>query len=73
MAKNKKEKWIQKINLKKGSLHKTLGIPEDKKIPTSLLRKKKRELQEKAKKGKLSEEELTLLRRINLALTFREF
>jgi len=32
-------KWIQKIHLKKGALHRQLGIPEDKQIPISLLNK----------------------------------
>jgi len=32
-------KWIQKIKLKKGILHKQLGIPKDKKIPLTLLNK----------------------------------
>lgn len=32
-------KWIQKIHLKKGVLHKQLGIPQDKKIPMQLLNK----------------------------------
>ncbi len=65
------KKWIPK-NLKKGALHRELGIPEDEKIPKKLLLAKKRKLQEKAKKGKLSKKELRTLRRINLALTFRE-
>ena len=30
-------KWIQKIGLKKGTLHRQLGIPMDKKIPMRLL------------------------------------
>ena len=30
-------KWIQKIHMKKGVLHKQLGISEDDKIPISLL------------------------------------
>ncbi|MBT3397822.1 hypothetical protein HOA55_02695 [archaeon] len=30
-------KWIQKIGLKKGTLHRQLGIPVDKKIPVRLL------------------------------------
>jgi hypothetical protein len=30
-------KWIQKLRLKKGVLHKELGISLDKKIPMSLL------------------------------------
>ena len=33
------DKWIQKIHLKKGTLHRQLGIPLDKKIPISLLSK----------------------------------
>ena len=32
-------KWIQKIHLKKGVLHRQLGIPLDMKIPVSLLNK----------------------------------
>jgi len=32
-------KWIQKIHLKKGVLHKQLGISKDEKIPLSLLNK----------------------------------
>ncbi len=32
-------KWIQKIHLKKGALHRELGIPKDEKIPVSLLNK----------------------------------
>ena len=31
------DKWIQKIHLKKGTLHRQLGIPLDKKIPIALL------------------------------------
>lgn len=65
-------KWIPK-DIKKGALHRSLGIPQDEKIPTKLLLKKKKELQEKAKTRKLSQRELRLLRRIGLALTFRKF
>ena len=32
-------KWIQKIHLKKGVLHRQLGIPQNMKIPVSLLNK----------------------------------
>lgn len=32
-------KWIQKIHLKKGVLHRQLEIPQDIKIPISLLNK----------------------------------
>ncbi len=32
------EKWIQKIKIKKGALHKELGVPEGKKIPAAKLK-----------------------------------
>ncbi len=32
-------KWIQKIHLKKGTLHRQLGISQEHKIPISLLNK----------------------------------
>ena len=31
------EKWIQKMHMKKGALHKELGVPEGKKIPAKKL------------------------------------
>ena len=31
------EKWIQKAHIKKGALHKEMGIPEGKKIPAKKL------------------------------------
>ncbi len=31
------EKWIQKAGIKKGALHKELGVPEGKKIPAKKL------------------------------------
>jgi hypothetical protein len=33
------EKWIQKAGIKKGSLHRKLGVPEDEKIPAKKLAK----------------------------------
>lgn len=33
------EKWIQGAIKNKGSLHKTLGVPQGKKIPTAQLKK----------------------------------
>lgn len=32
------EKFIQKMNMKKGALHKQMGIPEGKKIPVKKLK-----------------------------------
>jgi len=32
------KKWIQGMHLKKGGLHRALGIPEGKKIPAGTLR-----------------------------------
>ena len=33
------KKWIQKMHMKKGALHKELGVPEGKKIPAAKLKK----------------------------------
>lgn len=65
-------KWIQEMGLKKGSLRKTLGIPKGQKIPLALLESKKRELELEGEKGELSPEKSTMLKRINLALTFNK-
>lgn len=32
------EKWIQKAHIKKGALHKELGVPQGKKIPEKKLK-----------------------------------
>jgi len=32
------KKWIQKADIKKGALHKDLGVPEDQTIPVSKLK-----------------------------------
>lgn len=34
-----KKKWIQGMNMKKGALHKQLGVPMDKKIPAKKINK----------------------------------
>ena len=63
-------KWIQKTEMKKGSLHKTLGIPEGQKIPKSKLNSIKKDLMIKAKGDKkLSASDSKLLKQVNLALT----
>lgn len=33
------KKWIQKMHMKKGALHKMLGVPTGKKIPASKMAK----------------------------------
>ena len=72
------QKWIQKANLKKGALHRQLGIPQDEKIPVTLLKKiKKAKIGETitnpTKKGKRKIKVTPLLkRRANLALTLKE-
>lgn len=55
---SKSDKWIQGMKMKKGALHKQMGVPEGKKIPTEKLKVAV------AKGG-------TLGKRANLALTFR--
>lgn len=54
------KKWIQKMNMKKGALHKMLGISSGKKIPLSKLNKA-------SKAGGL------LAKRASLAKTLRGF
>jgi hypothetical protein len=56
--------------MKKGGLHKSLGIPEDKKIPKSKLNSIKKDLMAKAKGDKkLSDTDSKLLKQVNMALT----
>lgn len=65
--------WMQGLNINKGALSRALGIPEEEDIPMSVLKDKKRELSKKAEGDKkLSKRELTLLRRINLAINFKK-
>jgi len=45
-----KKKWIQEIGMKKGALHKKLGVPEGEKIPVSKLKSNEHA------KGKLGKE-----------------
>lgn len=70
----KNEKWMQDASnpKTKGALHKDLGIPEDKKIPTERLESIKKTLSAKSDKGTLSDKELTLFRRVNAALNMRK-
>ena len=64
------DKWIQKTNMKKGGLHKALGIPEGQKIPKTKLNKIKKELTSKAEGDKkLSAADSKLLKQVNMALT----
>jgi len=67
------KKWIPK-DLKKGALHRTLEIPEKKKIPIATLIAIRNRLSAKAKGDKkLSASDLKLLQRINFALRARKF
>ena len=71
-VKEAKEKWIQKTHMKKGALHKKLGVPEGDKIPQSKLKSLKKELMKKAEGDKkLSKADSTLLKQVNLALTLK--
>lgn len=68
-----KEKWMQGAVKKPGSLHKELGIEKGKKIPISLLKKKKATLEKKSEGDKkLSSSELKLLQKINFALNAKK-
>lgn len=55
----------------KGALRRHYGVAEGDTIPTSRLRADAARLSKKAEKGKLTEAERTLSRRINLALRYR--
>lgn len=49
------EKWIQKIGMKKGALHKELGVPEGKKIPAKKLAKAAKEPGKEGQRARLAE------------------
>jgi hypothetical protein len=71
-VKEAEEKWIQKIGMKKGALHKKLGIPEGDKIPQAKLKSLKKELMKKGEGDKkLSAADSKLLKQVNLALTLK--
>jgi hypothetical protein len=64
--------FIQKIDMKKGALHKKLGIPEGDKIPVAKLKSLKKELHAKSEGDKkLSPADAKLLKQVNLALTLK--
>lgn len=48
------EKWIQKIGMKKGALHKELKVPEDKKIPKKKLEKAAKAPGKEGKRARLA-------------------
>lgn len=69
-----KNYWVRKIGYKKGTLHKQLGIPKEKKLPSLLLKKIM-----KAKVGdEISYGEKKILitgllkKRVNLAINLRK-
>jgi hypothetical protein len=69
---SKTEKWIQDTDMKKGSLHKKLGVPEGEKLSVSKLKSLKKELSKKGEGDKkLSKEDSKLLKQVNLALTLK--
>jgi hypothetical protein len=69
---SKDEKWIQKTDMKKGALHKKLGVAEGDKIPQAKLKSLKKELMKKAEGDKkLSAADSKLLKQVNLALTLK--
>lgn len=67
------EKWIQKTGMKKGSLHKKLGVPEGEKLSQDKLKSLKKDLMKKGEGDKkLSKEDSKLLKQVNLALTLKD-
>ncbi len=59
----KVKKWIQKSEIKKGGLHESLGVPEDKKIPTSKLKKAEHSKDPKVKKQAVLAENFAKMRK----------
>jgi hypothetical protein len=49
------EKWIQKMGMKKGALHKELGVPEGKKIPAKKLESAAKKPGKEGKRARLAE------------------
>lgn len=49
------EKFIQKIHMKKGALHKEMGIPEGKKIPAKKLAAAAKKGGKEGKRARLAE------------------
>jgi hypothetical protein len=67
------KKWIQKTDMKKGELHKKLGIPEGENLSISKLKNLKKELMKKGEGDKkLSASDSKLLKQVNLALTLKD-
>jgi hypothetical protein len=71
--KEEDDKWIQDTKMKKGALHKKLGVAEGDKIPQSKLKALKKELMKKGEGDKkLSAADSKLLKQVNLALTLKD-
>ena len=67
-----KKKWIQKAIKKPGALREEMGAKEGEPIPQEKLDAEKAELEQaREKKGKLTDTQRRLLRRINLAETLK--
>jgi len=49
------KKWIQKMHMKKGALHKELGVSEDKKIPKAKLKAAAKKGGKEGKRARLAE------------------
>jgi hypothetical protein len=70
--KEEDDKWIQDTKMKKGALHKKLGVAEGDKIPQAKLKELKKELMKKGEGDKkLSAADSKLLKQVNLALTLK--
>jgi len=49
------KKWIQNMHMKKGALHKELGVPEGEKIPKAKLKKAAKKGGKEGKRARLAE------------------
>ena len=57
------EKWIQKMHMKKGALHKALKVPIEKKIPEKKLEKAEHSINPSLRKKAILAETLSKLRK----------
>lgn len=57
------KKWIQKMHMKKGALHKELGVPAGKDIPKSKLKKATKSKNPTLKKRAVLAETLSKMRK----------
>lgn len=63
------KKWMQKaFGAHPGALHKAIGVPQGKKIPTDRLGALQGKLRKKSASGTINKKQSKMLKRVNLAM-----